>query len=390
MTVAFSRTLRSLEVAGSRWRVAAWLLPLLLMPWLTWFVLGRVTIFEVSQTARLEVESAAHPVDTLVGGQVVETRLTIGREVAAGEVLIVLDSEPERRAVKERRARCDALATRRQALQKEIQAEQEALAAQRKARAVALDESRALVEQAEAQARFAEIQSETFANLRDHNAISALEASEARARVKASRASVRALSLATTKLEQDRRAQEGERQTQLAKLEREAVELQGEVSIEEAAIRRLEHDIEKHTLRAPVSGRVGEVAEFPVGSVVRAATRLGSIVPPGQPRAVALFPAGSVGRIRAGQPAELRLDGFPWTEYGSLPATVAHVGNEARDGLIRVELTLAGDAAPAIPLEHGLPGTAQIAVEQISPAELVLRAAGQRLAPKASTGGNRE
>src|SRR6516165_10613963 len=73
MTVAFSRTLRSLEVAGSRWRVAAWLLPLLLMPWLTWFVLGRVTIFEVSQTARLEVESAAHPVDTLVGGQVVET-----------------------------------------------------------------------------------------------------------------------------------------------------------------------------------------------------------------------------------------------------------------------------------------------------------------------------
>jgi biotin carboxyl carrier protein len=43
--------------------------------------------------ARLEVASAAHPVTAVVGGRVVETKLQIGQEVRAGEILIVLDAD---------------------------------------------------------------------------------------------------------------------------------------------------------------------------------------------------------------------------------------------------------------------------------------------------------
>jgi membrane fusion protein (multidrug efflux system) len=152
----------------------------------------------------------------------------------------------------------------------------------------------------------------------------------------------------------------------------------GEQATERAAIGRLEHEVALRTLRAPVSGRLGEVAEVHAGSVVQAAERLGAIVPEGEPRAVAWFPLAVSGRIRPGQPARLRLQAFPWTQYGTLAATVAEVGNEARGGLIRVELALASRlTASAIPVGHGLSGSAEVAVERVSPAVLVLRAAGQ-------------
>ena len=88
---------------------------------------------------------------------------------------------------------------------------------------------------------------------------------------------------------------------------------------------------------------------------------------------MALFPAAAVGRIRPGQAARLRLEGFPWTQYGLLRATVSAVGNEADAGLVRVELAIEADPDSPIPVQHGLPGSVEIAVEKVSPAILVLR-----------------
>ena len=106
------------------------------------------------------------------------------------------------------------------------------------------------------------------------------------------------------------------------------------------------------------------------------AERLGAVVPPGRPRVVAHFPVAAVERIRAGQPARVRLEGFPWTQYGALPATVADVGNEPSEGRIRVELALDPGRPTPIPLAHGLPGSAEVEVERVSPAVLVLARPG--------------
>jgi membrane fusion protein (multidrug efflux system) len=257
---------------------------------------------------------------------------------------------------------------------------------------VAIVESHARVTRAETEAQFAKRQAERSARLRQGNAISPEEFERHLKESTASQAAVVVLTRATDRLEQDRLAQESDRKVRLAKLDREAVELAGDIAIEEAAIRRLEHDIEMRIIRAPVSGRVGEaVADFRVGSVVRAADRLGAIVPAGEARAVALFPAASIGRLHPGQPARLRLDGFPWTQYGTIPATVADVGNEASNGLIRVELALAPDFVSPIPLEHGPPGSVEVEVESVSPAVLTLRAAGQlQAAKRLPTSGGKE
>src|SRR5208282_1645668 len=105
---------------------------------------------------------------------------------------------------------------------------------------------------------------------------------------------------------------------------------------------------------------------------------LAAVVPTGELRIVASFqPADALGRIQTGQPARLRLEGFPWTEYGSISATVTHVGSEVRDGRIRVELAVNPRSASRIPMQHGLPGAVQVEVERISPASLVLRVVGR-------------
>ena len=75
------------------------------------------------------------------------------------------------------------------------------------------------------------------------------------------------------------------------------------------------------------------------------------------------LPAVALGRVRAGQPARLRLDSFPWTQYGSLATTVSRVASEVRDGRVRVELTVASQPTARLPLQHGLRGTVEVEVE---------------------------
>jgi membrane fusion protein (multidrug efflux system) len=116
-----------------------------------------------------------------------------------------------------------------------------------------------------------------------------------------------------------------------------------------------------------------------VGAAVREGERLAAIVPDGPFRVVAQFaPASAFGRVFAGQPGTVRLEGFPWAEYGSLRARVTRVANEMRDGLVRVELDVIGMPA-ALPISHALPGAVEIEVERVRPAWLVLRMLGAAL-----------
>jgi membrane fusion protein (multidrug efflux system) len=72
----------------------------------------------------------------------------------------------------------------------------------------------------------------------------------------------------------------------------------------------LQHDSKLRTITAPVAGRIGEVKNIPVGTVIRPGEPVATIIPEGPPRVVAWFPASGVGRLRQGQPARLRPDGF--------------------------------------------------------------------------------
>src|SRR5262245_10388755 len=126
MASPFSRTIRSLNAESSRNSMAALIISAaILLAWLLWFVMARVPIFEISETARLEVDSAAHPIEAAVSGRVIKTNLSIGREVQAGEVLVELDSDSQRLQLIEEETRVAAVSAQLAALRSQTVAERQ-------------------------------------------------------------------------------------------------------------------------------------------------------------------------------------------------------------------------------------------------------------------------
>ena len=366
-----------------RSRLGTLLVAALLGSWAAWFVLARVVLYEVSATARLEVDQAAHLVEAQVAGRVKATHLVLGQEVQVGDMLVELEADAQQFLLEEMRVQLTALAPQLTALDAEIAAEEEARREDQQAGQMGLDQARARHREAEAAAQLSAEEAERMTLLRARNYIAELDLLRARTEAQQRLAAANALRLEIGRLEWDRRAQRSDRKVRLERLRREATQLEGQMATAAAAIERLEYEIERRRIRAPVTGRLGEIANLRIGAFVREGDKLGAVIPPGTLKAVADFlPPAALGRIHPGQPAWLRLEGFPWTQYGAIAAMVASVAGEVRNGQVRVELAVLPDSAPPIPVQHGLPGTVEVEVDRVSPATLVLRTAGLLLAAR--------
>jgi len=357
----------------------------LLGGWITWFLLSRVAVYVVTQTARLEVDRAAHPVETPVAGRIIMTRLVVGQEVRTGEVLLELEAEAQRLQREEQQVRRAALAAQHTARRRESAAEEAAWHGERQAAQSALDEARARHREAVVAVRAAEEEAEFYTRLQVRGLAAQLDLVRTKNAVQKHRATADTLRLAISRSQGDQHTRERDRLARLERFKREIVQLEGDMATATATVERLEYDLEQRRVRAPVAGRLGEVAALRLGALVREGDRLGVILPPSALKIVADFPPSTaLGHLQAHQPARLRLAGFPWAQYGSLAATVTSVAHEPRDGQIRVELSLTPDPHAAVPLQHGLPGTVEVEIERVAPVTLVLRAVGKRLGPLTS------
>ena len=380
MSTAFSRTLRSLHADGSGRPIAGLLAAACLAgAWVSWSLLAHITLYEVSTTARLEVDQAVTPVQAPLAGRVVTTRLAIGREVNAGDILVELDSESERLDLAQERARMEALAPQIRALREQAAAEDAARGQEKTAARAAAEQAQSGVREAEAPARFAEVDEDRMRQLRAEGLIPERDYQRGQAELQRTRAAAETQRLAVSRLDQEQRTRESDRVARLRGLETDIARMETQIPALEVSIERLTHEIERRRVRAPVSGRVGEAAVLRPGAVVREGDRLAAIVPQSKLAMIAQFaPSSALGRIRPGQAARLRLDGFPWAQYGTVTATVSRVAGEVRDGSVRVELAV-DRSSPSIPLQHGLPGTVEVEVERATPASLVMRNAGRAL-----------
>src|SRR5215510_10977966 len=166
MATAFAQSMRALAADRGHWSLASLLMVLALLGgWGAWFVLARVAIYEVTRTARLEVDQAVHPIATPVAGRVVATHLVVGRDVQAGEVLVELDAAAFRLQHEEAHQQCSALTAQRQARRQEIVAEEAAQQDERQAARTALAEARARQREAEVAFQAAAAQAEIFARM---------------------------------------------------------------------------------------------------------------------------------------------------------------------------------------------------------------------------------
>ncbi len=376
MPAAFSRTLRSLAADGARSSLSA-IAPaaVLLGLWLAWFLLARVAVYATSDRARLEVAREVNEVQAPVTGRLVATHLLLGREVKAGDPLIELDAEAERLRLEEERKKGEAAEAQLAALREETAAQERSLTQRREAAVAAADEAKARFREADEDLRSSDRDLLRLAPLRKEGLVSEAEVQNARSAAGKRKAAAEALSTHARSLELNQKVDETEARARIAALRREEARLSGLADSSRAAARTLAQEIERKTVRAAASGRLGKAAPLQLGAFVKEGDSLGAIVPKGALRVVAEYlPQEVLGRVRAGQIARLRLDGFAWTQYGSLPATVVTVGNEAQGGRVRVELSVQTEAT-RIPVEHGLPGTLEVEIDRVSPATLLLRAA---------------
>lgn len=379
MPSPFSRTLRSLDADGHR-RWAAGLIPalLLLAAWTIWFVAARVSVWEVSDRAWLAVDREAHPIAAPVSGRIESLRIALGQQVAAGEVLAVLEGEEQRARLEEERARWTGFERQAAALRQQIAAGRQERADRGLASRAGVEETRSKLREAEAAARLAEQDAERQARLLASGLIPPAEADRARSEAEQRRAAVESLRQTLDRLGYEERSTQSEQRGDLDELERELALLASQASSAQVAVRRLERDLELRTIRAPVAGRVGQVAPVRLGSVMAAGEPLAMVVPQGEIKAIAEFlPASALGRIEPDQRGRVVLESFPAAQYGDLPATVTRLASEPRDGRIRVELALDPKRGSRLPLQHGLPGTVEVEVERVSPAVLVLRTVGK-------------
>lgn len=353
------------------------LVAVLLSAWTIWFFLARLTLYEVSATARLEVSEATHPVEAYVTGRVRATYFILGQEVQSGDVLVELDADAHRLRLEEERARLTALIPKPALLRDEVSIREAALREDQQAGWIMLDQARARYREAEVAAQLGIQETVRMARLLENGYISELDGLRVKAEARKQREAADALRLEISRLERDLQTQMRDRQAYIQQRMLEVTQLEGQIATTRAVIKQLEYEIEQRYIRAPVTGHLGEVAMLQVGATVRQGDKLGTVVPLGTLKVMTHFlPSAALGRIRPGQPAQLRLKGFPWTQYGAVSATVANVASEVRDGQVRVELAVRPDAVPLIPLQHGLPGTVEVEVDRVSPATLVLRTAG--------------
>lgn len=104
------------------------------------------------------------------------------------------------------------------------------------------------------------------------------------------------------------------------------------------------------TLKAPVAGTVQQLAVHTEGGVVTEAQPL-LVVVPDEARVTAevMLENKDIGFVRPGQEAEIKLETFLYTRYGTIPATVRTVtadavNDEKKGAIFPVTLTLASNS----------------------------------------------
>jgi multidrug resistance efflux pump len=378
----FPRTRRALRPEHLRRQSgAAFALTVLFAGWVVWMQHGTIALYAVSQQARLELKRLPVPVQTPLAGQITFAEVSLGRKVEKGDPILKLDATPFELQAKGLELQLRDSKVLLQALNAEFDAEvraqgavsEQANQSQKTASARVLVDSKNL--------EFKKQESRVVESLKSADLASGLDALHSNAELEKQRAQLIATS-AQAALDKSTSAMSlRDREVRLASVRYAVAQGESEVDKLQTQLESAEYEIARRTVRAPAAGTLVDIMPLSPGMTITSDARVATILPEGVVRVVAFFaPQDSLGRVHAGQNAILRMDNFPWTQFGTVAAVVDEVGHEPRDGTIRVELNVTGPNA-AIPMEHGLTARCEIEVERLSPFGLLLRTAGHWVTP---------
>lgn len=383
---------------------------------LAWSIFGHVDIVAVAQ-GRIVVSDRTKTIQPLETSVIQQVLVKDGDEVRAGQVLVELDAtnaladgasvQEQLHAAVSEQVRAEALMqslrngepaprlkananlgdgwgdgqTRRTLAQAQLQAEWQdisaklaKLAAELARRQAEIATVRETVAKLETTLPIAQQREADFRNLADQGFMSShagqdrtrerieLERDLAtqRARLLETQAALRETEQARVAYLAETQRTLSERQAQ-ASLKRQQLTQEGSKAAQRGRLTRL---------TAPVDGRVQQVAVHTAGGVVTPAQVLMIVVPKdAEVSADVVIDNKDIGFVNAGQHAEVKLETFPFTRYGTIPAVVSSVTSDAvndekRGAIFPATLTLGKSVidveGKAIKLSPGMNLTAEI------------------------------
>jgi hemolysin D len=385
MAYPFERTLRSLNYESGTQTLFVALLVLCVGGLFTWAGIAEVPLVKVSSQARIEPHNAVYRIEPPSAGRVVRSLLNLDEEVKEGELLIEFDTQAERIELAHSKTNAAAIEKELQIIREEIANKETEAAVSGQVDQVAIREALERERELVPRQRLAQERAQ-LALQSPSGSISEIEKLERATDVDALASAKTAQSLAVTRLRREQMVRGQTLTAQLLALKREELRTESQLRELKVAVNRLEYQIEKKHYRAPGTGRLVDVAELGAGAVIADGQRVGTIVATdGHMRVRARFPKEVVGLIQPGQSARLKLDGYPVTIYGTVPAKVTRAGTEpgqvltpeAIPGTVRVELDFDTPADGRIQLRHGMTLTVEVEVGRVSPLALLMRAMGE-------------
>ena len=321
----------------------------------------------VSATDSLDVSSMSDAPISLLPFQ-------LGDAVEAGDVLLEFDAEPLELELKRSQQRVVALEQEIESIDREIKSTEESLQDELESYDRAFEALSAKIEETRAELAYAIEAESLYREFRSERRIDALKYSRAHTEVAQIQLRLKAQDSESSELLANRRLVISRNETTQAQLMRHRARLIGDVAEMQPELKKIQLRIEELIVRAPFAGLVGSMARVSVGQAVQPGSWLMTLVPTREYEFHASFTAReAAGRMRVEQPARIRFYALPWTEYGTLDATVLRVGSEERNGSVRVDFMVDTDSPIAAQLNHGLKGQAVVQIDEATLTERMFR-----------------
>jgi HlyD family secretion protein len=380
-------------------RLLAGGISLLFFGTLTWAAVSKVD--EVA-TAQAEVipSSRVQPVRSLTGGLLREIKVESGEQIDKGDPLIELDptiSEAEYQRLQQlvtmaqqNLARLEAerngtaqagtvlqdqlLASRLQ----EFDAQQDKAEAEAKRQEAAIQSAQADLAGLDATLAVAQTKANSYGQLAEKGAVARIDYLEAKNQVVTLENQIKSKQQEIFQAQQSFEAatveagrlgatRQTEILTQIDQQQQELASLQGQLA-------QAEEQRKRETITAPVDGIVYNVKVVETGATVQSGEELLSIVPEGEELVVdAKVLNRDVGFVKPGMEVKVKLETFPYQEFGLIKGTVARISpNAVTDeqlGLVYPTRVLLDQAAvqvkgQSVPLTPGMTATAEIVTRQ--------------------------
>ena len=249
----------------------------------------------------LKAIGAARPIMSPAAGVVDQIYVKEGQSVRAGEALLKFDPEVNetRRSALQEQIRLERQRFNEQ--ERAFEAREQSLESRTRSQEASLQTEQVILTQIEPLAREGGIQ--VVQVLQQKNKIQQL-----RSEIAQSEANLREVQAELVKLRQ-------ESLRNLSDLERQLVEVNKALDYEQ--------------LRAPVGGMVFELKPSSPGYAAQANETLLKVVPRGTLEAKVFLTNRDVGFAKPGQLAQVRVDAFPFTQFGSIPGRLKSVGTDS-------------------------------------------------------------